>query len=316
MTESPMLQVSGLQKHYPVRKMLKHVGTVKAVEGVSFSLGRKETVAIVGESGCGKSTLAKCLMRIETPTGGEILWNGKSMTELAGTDFRRHIQLIFQDPYGSLNPRKKVWEIISEPLRINTKMGKEERKATAQDLMSKVGLRPEHGNRYPHMFSGGQRQRIGIARALALRPEILICDEPVSALDVSIQAQILNLLLDLQNELDLSYLFISHDLGVVRHIADRVMVIYLGKVVEQGPVQEIFESPKHPYTKSLMASTPHIRRFEKQPAAVRGELPSPMNPPSGCAFHKRCPIAVDRCSNEEPKLRQIGEQWVSCHLSE
>jgi len=314
MNATPMLTVTDLRKHYPVRKLFGHFGTIKAVEGVSFALERKQTLAIVGESGCGKTSLAKCLMRIESPTAGQILWNGGPMEAMPTREFRRHIQMIFQDPYGSLNPRKKVWNIISEPLHINTSMKKSERRQAALELMSKVGLRPEHGNRYPHMFSGGQRQRIGIARALALRPEVLICDEPVSALDISIQAQILNLLLELQNELDLSYLFISHDLAVVRHIADIVMVIYLGKVVEQGPAKDIFGSPKHPYTQSLIASTPHIKRFERQQAPVRGEIPSPMNPPSGCAFHKRCPVAIPQCSNEEPKLQKIGQSWVSCHL--
>ncbi len=316
MNEAPMLQVEKISKHYPVRRWFKEVGTVKAVEGISFQLESKKTLAIVGESGCGKTTLAKCLMRIETPTQGRILWQGKPMNNLIATDFRRHIQMIFQDPYGSLNPRKKVWNIICEPLRINTKLTKAELKQSAIELMGKVGLRPEHAGRYPHMFSGGQRQRIGIARALALRPEVLICDEPVSALDISIQAQILNLLVELQKELALSYLFISHDLAVVRHIADEVMVIYLGKVVEHGSAQDLFHNPKHPYTKSLMESTPHLRSFGRPKPAVRGELPSPMNPPSGCAFHKRCPIAIDRCGIEEPQLVNKGKVWVACHLVE
>lgn len=312
-----LLEVQSLRKEYEVRKLFRSVGTVKALGGVSFSLGARETLAIVGESGCGKTTLAKMLMRIESPTEGSILIDGKSPAAMDRSEFRRSIQMIFQDPYGSLNPRKKAWQLISEPLQINTKLSMKECREKALQAMERVGLRPEYGNRYPHMFSGGQRQRIGIARAIILHPKIIICDEPVSALDVSIQAQILNLLMDLQRELDLSYLFISHDLSVVRHIADRVMVIYLGKVVEYGSRQDIFHNPQHPYTKSLIASTPSLRAdIEKQIYHIRGELPSPLNPPSGCAFHRRCPLAVEQCSKVVPELKTVGSRRVACHLVE
>jgi dipeptide transport system ATP-binding protein len=311
----PLLEVTDLKKHYPIKKMFKVTGAVKALDGVSFSLKKNETLAVVGESGCGKSTLAKVLMQIEPATEGKILFNGLTVTQMPPPVFRRCIQMIFQDSYGSLNPRKKAWEIISEPLRINTTLSTKECRHRALELMEKVGLRPEYGVRYPHMFSGGQRQRLGIARALILEPEMIICDEPVSALDVSIQAQILNLLMDLQEELRLSYLFISHSLPVVRHIADRVLVIYLGKVAEYGKQSDIFAHPKHPYTESLIASTPEIT-FGHEPSPIRGELPSPMNPPPGCAFHKRCPKAIDRCAVEEPILRKVGNQLVSCHLAE
>jgi dipeptide transport system ATP-binding protein len=311
----PLLEVTDLKKHYPIKKLFRVKGIVKALDGVSFTLKKNETLAVVGESGCGKSTLAKVLMQVEPATDGKILFNGLTVTQMPPPVFRRCIQMIFQDSYGSLNPRKKAWEIISEPLHINTTLSIRECRHRALELMEKVGLRPEYGVRYPHMFSGGQRQRLGIARALILEPEMIICDEPVSALDVSIQAQILNLLMDLQEELKLSYLFISHSLPVVRHVADRVLVIYLGKVAEYGKRTDIFSDPKHPYTQSLIASTPEIT-FGQEPSPIRGELPSPMNPPPGCAFHKRCPKAIERCALEEPTLRKVGNQLVSCHLAE
>lgn len=255
---SPILEAKNLKKTYKVGNMFDSSTTVDALGGVSFELFPGETLAVVGESGCGKSTLAKVLMGIETPTSGEVILKGKPKSDYALQDYRKSVQLIFQDPYSSINPRKKAWQIISEPLAINTDMSKHDRKAAAEKLMAQVGLPPENSGRFPHMFSGGQRQRIGIARSMVLNPEILICDEPVSALDLSIQAQILNLLNDLQQEHGLSYIFISHDLSVVKHICDRVMVIYYGKIVEFGTREEVFENPQHEYTKTLLASVPTI----------------------------------------------------------
>lgn len=257
---SPLLEVRGLKKTYDVRSLFRKVGEVRALRGVSFTLNAGETLAVVGESGCGKTTLAKCLMRIETPTEGEIRIDGRAPHEIPEARFRRQIQMIYQDPYGSLNPRKQAWQIISEPLAINTGLSRRSRRVEAEEMMKLVGLRPELADRYPHMFSGGQRQRIGIARALMLKPKILLCDEPVSALDVSIQAQILNLLMDLQQKMGLSYIFISHDLSVVRHIADQVLVIYLGEPVEQGSRDSVFLNPLHAYTRTLLASIPALDR--------------------------------------------------------
>ncbi|MGE4108183.1 MAG: ABC transporter ATP-binding protein [Bacteriovoracia bacterium] len=317
MPSRPLLEATGLQKHYPVKKFLKTVGTVKALSGVSFSVGERETLAVVGESGCGKTTLAKLLMRIEAATAGEVKIAGRDVNALSPTDFRKQIQMIFQDPYSSINPRKRAWQIISEPLRINTRATRAECRAAAIEAMLKVGLRPEYADRYPHMFSGGQRQRIGIARALILRPRIIICDEPVSALDVSIQAQVLNLLIELQREMGLSYIFISHDLSVVRHIADQVMVVYLGKVVEFGRKRDVFGQPKHPYTQILLGSAAKIgEKIDLQKTLARGELPSPMNPPPGCAFHKRCPKATELCAREVPALRELRGVQVACHFAE
>lgn len=255
---SPILEARNLKKQYKVGNMFDKDTMVEALGGVSFDLYPGETLAVVGESGCGKSTLAKVLMGIETPTSGEVILKGRPKSDYELQEYRKSVQLIFQDPYSSINPRKKAWEIISEPLAINTSMSKRERKAAAENLMVKVGLPPENSGRFPHMFSGGQRQRIGIARSMVLNPEILICDEPVSALDLSIQAQILNLLNDLQRDHGLSYIFISHDLSVVKHICDRVMVIYYGKIVEFGTREEVFENPQHEYTKTLLASVPTI----------------------------------------------------------
>jgi dipeptide transport system ATP-binding protein len=315
-TQVPLLEVKDLKKTFPVRKLFKKTAHVKALNGVSFTLLKNRTLAIVGESGCGKTTLARCLMKISRPTGGEVVISGRPISEIPKTEFRRSIQMIFQDPYGSLNPRKKAWEIIAEPMRINSGKPKAECREAAYELIQKVGLRPELGNRYPHMFSGGQRQRLGIARALILHPDVLICDEPVSALDVSIQAQILNLLMELQKELGLSYLFISHDLSVVRHISDEVVVIYLGQIMEKGATADVFSAPKHPYTQSLIAATPTIRAQKIKRPPLTGEVPSPLNPPSGCPFHKRCPIAIPRCASEVPEMRQVGPQWAACHLAE
>lgn len=311
-----VLKVDEAKKHYPIKKFLKPEKTVKALDGVSFTLEKKQTLAIVGESGCGKSTLAKFLMQLETPTGGEYQISGKDVSTFSPRDFYREIQMIFQDPYSSINPRKKAWEIIAEPLMVNTELNKDECRKKALQMMEKVGLRPELGMRYPHMFSGGQRQRIGIARALILHPKILICDEPVSALDVSIQAQVINLLMDLQDELEISYIFISHDLSVVRHLADKILVMYLGKVVEYGNVLDIFQNPLHPYTQGLVASTPHVDPGAGNFQPIEGELPSPLDPPSGCAFHKRCPHVLDKCKSVTPGLIERHNRKLACFLYE
>ncbi|MCM2282257.1 MAG: dipeptide ABC transporter ATP-binding protein [Bdellovibrionaceae bacterium] len=317
-TDDFILEAKGLGKHYELRRLLQPVATVKAVDGVSFHVRRGKTLAIVGESGCGKSTLARLLMRIEAPSFGEMSFSGRDVSAIPAQEFRQSVQMIFQDPYSSLNPRKKARSIIAEPLVVNTNLSATERDARVLEILNKVGLRPEVADRYPHMFSGGQRQRIGIARALMLRPQILICDEPVSALDISIQAQVLNLLMDLQDEFGLSYVFISHDLAVVRHIADDVMVMYLGKVMEQGPREAIFANPQHPYTKMLLSSTPDIAEGLKGQAGTQsppaGELPSPLNPPPGCPFQKRCSQALPTCSQTMPSLRLVQNRQVACHL--
>ncbi len=301
-----------LCRYYPVRDSLfgRHK-TIKAVDGVSFDLSAGRTLAVVGESGCGKSTLARLITMIEPPTTGRFSLGGADGVK----SMRRQVQLVFQDAYGSLNPRKKVGSILEEPLVINTRMHRAERRDEAITMLTKVGLRPEHYSRYPHMFSGGQRQRIAVARALMLRPKIVVADEPVSALDISIQAQILNLLMALQDEFDLAYLFISHDLSVVERICDEVMVMYLGRAVEQGAKQIVFQRPAHPYTQALLTSTPFVdpgRRAQR--VLLRGEPPSPMNVPHGCAFHQRCPIAEERCHRERPELRDVAGRLVACHL--
>lgn len=309
-----VLEVKNIKKHYVLKKVFGHRGVVKALDGVSFALGKKETLAVVGESGCGKTTLAKVLMQIEALTEGEVYLNKTSMRDIEKSEYYRKIQMIFQDPYSSINPRKRAWQIISEPLKVNQKLSDQECREQALALMSKVGLRPELADRYPHMFSGGQRQRIGIARALTLRPEIIICDEPVSALDISIQAQVINLLIDLQNEFELSYIFISHDLGVVKHLSDKVIVMYLGQVVEYGTKDQIFKMPLHPYTQVLLESVPGLKNKSRTKNLLEGELPSPLNPPSGCRFHKRCPMAKPECSRVEPVLELKGGRLVACHL--
>ncbi len=317
---APVLQAHDLTRHYEVKEgMFSKPKTLKAVDGVSFSLVPGRTLAVVGESGCGKSTLARMLTLIEPPTGGVFNLDGE---EAAFNDrglvkrMRRMVQMIFQDPYGSLNPRKKVGSILEEPLVINTNLTRTQREEAARAMMARVGLRPEHYNRYPHMFSGGQRQRIAIARALMLHPKVVIADEPVSALDVSIQAQVLNLLMDLQEEFDLAYLFVSHDLSVVRHLANDVLVMYLGRPVEQGPKEAIFSKPLHPYTRALLASTPHVNPDERvEQVVLNGELPSPLDPPSGCAFHKRCPFVQAQCANERPEPRTIDGRDVACHFA-
>jgi dipeptide transport system ATP-binding protein len=321
-TAPPVAEAVELTRSYEVsRGIFAGKAILRAVDGVSFTLDAGKTLGVVGESGCGKSTLARLVTLIEKPSGGTLRIAGSdtahSGSPTARAALRRAVQIVFQNPYASLNPRKKIGAILEEPLVINTRLNKSEREAAARAMMARVGLRPEHYERYPHMFSGGQRQRIAIARALMLRPRLVVADEPVSALDVSIQAQVLNLLNDLQAEFGLSYLFISHDLGVVRHVADDLLVMYLGRPAEQGPKKPIFERPLHPYTQALLASTPGIDLGKKRERIVlRGELPSPLDPPSGCAFNTRCPYATERCRAERPAHRPVGGRLVSCHYAE
>ena len=310
------------KKYYPVKKSLfSKTQQVKALDGVSFELGRGKTLAVVGESGCGKSTLARLLTMIENPTDGELYYNGqnflvedKEIKKLR----RRKIQIVFQNPYASLNPRKKVGTILEEPLLINTNLSAEQRKQKVLAIMAQVGLRAEFYDRYPHMFSGGQRQRIAIARGLVLNPDIVVADEPVSALDVSVRAQVLNLMMDLQNELGLSYIFISHDLSVVEHIADEVIVMYLGRCVEQGTTEQIFTNPRHPYTQALLSATPRLSAGKRRERIkLSGELPSPLKPPQGCAFSSRCRLAEPRCFESKPMLRQYPDgSKIACFLVE
>jgi dipeptide transport system ATP-binding protein len=319
---TPVVVARDLRQVYRIsRGLFRSPAQLQAVGGVTFSVQAGKTLAVVGESGCGKSTLARMVSLIETPHDGQLQLKGVDVVS-AGADarkaLRQQVQLVFQNPYGSLNPRKKIGAILEAPLEINTPLDAAQRAQKARAMLEKVGLRPEHYDRYPHMFSGGQRQRIAIARALMLSPALLVADEPVSALDVSIQAQVLNLLADLQQELGLAYLFISHDLGVVRHIAHDVLVMYLGHAVEQGSKKAIFERPMHPYTQALLASTPGI--VGSGPAAQRrvltGELPSPLDPPAGCVFSTRCPHATERCRSERPLLREVHMRQVACHLAE
>ena len=319
---APLLDAINLKKYYPVKQgMFKAPKMVKAVDGVSFTLERGKTLAVVGESGCGKSTLGRMLTMIEHPTKGELFYNGQNflVNDKATSTLRRQkIQIVFQNPYSSLNPRKKVGEILEEPLIINTSLSSKARKEKVLAMMAKVGLKPEFYDRYPHMFSGGQRQRIAIARGLMLNPDIVVADEPVSALDVSVRAQVLNLMMDLQEELGLSYVFISHDLSVVKHIADEVMVMYLGRCVEQGDVNQIFENPKHPYTQALLSATPKLDQTEKgERIKLTGELPSPLKPPKGCAFHARCWKATERCKVEQPALTPYADtRKIACFMVE
>ena len=310
-----IMQVQNVARHYKVSNgLFREKSTVKALDGASFKLKAGSTLAIVGESGCGKSTLARVVAMIEEPTSGHIEINGK-LADLDEPGTRKSVQIVFQDPYGSLNPRHKVGTILEEPLLLNSKKSNEERRHLAIEMMTRVGLRPEHIDRYPHMFSGGQRQRIAIARAMMLDPKILVLDEPVSALDLSIQAQVLNLLIDLQDSLGLAYIFISHDLSVVRHISNDVMVMYLGKVVEAGPAATIFDAPSHPYTEALLSATPTTDpNLRKKRIMLTGELPSPLNPPPGCAFNPRCPKAAQICRINEPTLKENGLAQVACHF--
>ncbi|MBC7957798.1 MAG: ABC transporter ATP-binding protein [Cytophagales bacterium] len=316
-----LLEARDLSRHYRVsRGLFKAPATVKALNGVSFSLAAGQTLAVVGESGCGKSTLARALTLIEKPTGGSLKLAGTDVATASRAEtraLRPRVQMVFQNPYASLNPRKRIVQMLDEPLLLNTKLSMAERRERIAAMLAQVGLRPEHAQRYPHMFSGGQRQRIAIARAMMLQPGLLVADEPTSALDVSIQAQILNLFMDIQERTQIAYVFISHNLSVVEHIAERVMVMYLGRVVEFAPKATLFARPLHPYTRALLSATPSIdpvRRANK--IRVVGELPSPLNLPSGCAFHKRCPYAQPRCSEEEPQLRMLDGREVACHFAE
>jgi oligopeptide/dipeptide ABC transporter ATP-binding protein len=325
MTE--LLRVDNLEKHFPVTRGLvfqKQVGSVKAVDGVNFSLNSGETLGVVGESGCGKSTMARCVARLLEPTGGSIMFDGRDITHLDRADMRpvrRDMMMVFQDPYASLNPRKRVGSIVGEPLEVHGVGSDDERKRRVQELLEIVGLNPEHYNRFPHEFSGGQRQRIGIARALAINPKLIICDEPVSALDVSVQAQILNLLKDLQQDFGLTYIFIAHDLNVVRHISDRVLVMYLGRAVEVGSRDDLYREPKHPYSGALLSAVPiadpEQGRNRKQ-IVLEGDVPSPLNPPNACHFHPRCPRFVDgKCNVDTPLLSPVGSghgHEAACHF--
>jgi dipeptide transport system ATP-binding protein len=315
-----VLVADKLTKHYSVKRSMFEQGTVKALNGVSFSLERGKTLAVVGESGCGKSTLARQLTMIEAPTSGRLLIDGEDVANANKAkiaDLRQRVQMVFQNPFASLNPRKTVEQTLGEPLAINTKLSAAERGERIAHMMRTVGLRPEHASRYPHMFSGGQRQRVAIARAMILDPQILVADEPVSALDVSIQAQILNLFMDLQEQFRTSYVFISHNLSVVEHIADDVMVMYFGGVAELGDKKTIYANPRHPYTRSLMSATPALFAEDRRiKIKLEGEMPSPLSPPTGCTFHQRCPYAIERCRQEEPVLRFVDGRHVSCHRAE
>ncbi len=316
-----VLTANNLARRYDVsRGAFRPHAVVNALADASFTLTRKRTLAVVGESGCGKSTLARLVAMIEPPSEGTLAIDGIDAVAASAAEraaLRPKVQIVFQNPYGSLNPRQRIRDALEEPLIVNGRGTAEERRRAVAEMMDAVGLRPEFGERYPHMFSGGQRQRIAIARSLMLSPDILVLDEPVSALDISIQAQVLNLIGELQERLSLAYLFISHDLSVVRHVADEVMVMYLGRAVEQGSREAIFMTPRHPYTRALLSATPVADpRRKKERIVLTGELPSPIDPPSGCAFHPRCPLAKDRCRSERPALREIGGVQVACHFAE
>ncbi len=323
----PILEVKNVKKYFPIRKglFLKHVGDVKAVDGVSFELKRGQTLGLVGESGCGKSTLGRTIIRLYEATEGSIRFKGRDFASIGGADLRKerqNIQMIFQDPFASLDPRMTVAQILEEPFKVQGIGGdKKERAAKVRELLRLVGLKASYVNRYPHEFSGGQRQRISIARAMALNPELVVADEPVSALDVSIQAQVLNLMKDLQDKLSLTYLFISHDLAVVEHMCDVIAVMYLGKIVEIAPREELFANPMHPYTQALMSAIPKVGTGKKRMSrTLDGEVPSPINPPSGCAFHPRCPKKFDKCDKATPVLgtphNAMAEHQSACWLHE
>jgi len=320
-TDAPLIEIRNLVKHFPITGgvFLHQIASVKAVDGVSLEIRSGETLGLVGESGCGKSTLGRLILRLEEPTSGDVLFCGESILGYGREKMRalrKQMQIIFQDPFSSLNPRKNVAHIVGEPLFVHGMTSRQERNARVLELFRVVGLKREQMRRYPHQFSGGQRQRIGVARALALNPKLIICDEAVSALDVSIQAQVINLLQDLQEEFGLTYLFISHDLSVVEHISDRVAVMYLGKIVEYADSDSLYKTPLHPYTQALMSAAPipNPRRKSKR-TVLPGDVPSPIDPPTGCRFHTRCSYAMAICSNDEPQLREVNRgHWVACHL--
>lgn len=320
----PILELKDLKVHFQVGGgFLQKKDTVKAVDGISLSIYPGETFGLVGESGCGKSTTGRAIVKINTPTEGEILFDGKDITKIKGKElnqFKQEVQMIFQDPYASLNPRMTVGEIIKEPMDIHKVYKTEvEKEARVRELLELVGLKPDHIRRYPHEFSGGQRQRIGIARTLALNPKFIVCDEPISALDVSIQAQVINLLEKIQAEMGISYLFIAHDLSMVKHISDRIGVMYLGNLVEVGDSDDLYRNPLHPYTQALLSSVPipdpKVAKSRER-IVLQGELPSPINPPSGCVFRTRCPKAMEKCATCKPELKQVGDRLVSCFLFE
>ena len=320
----PILELKDLKVHFQVGGgFLQKKDTVKAVDGISLSIYPGETFGLVGESGCGKSTTGRAIVKINTPTEGEILFDGKDITKIKGKElnqFKQEVQMIFQDPYASLNPRMTVGEIIKEPMDIHKVYKTEvEKEARVRELLELVGLKPDHIRRYPHEFSGGQRQRIGIARTLALNPKFIVCDEPISALDVSIQAQVINLLEKIQAEMGISYLFIAHDLSMVKHISDRIGVMYLGNLVEVGDSDDLYRNPLHPYTEALLSSVPipdpKVAKSRER-IVLQGELPSPINPPSGCVFRTRCPKAMEKCATCKPELKQVGDRLVSCFLFE
>lgn len=318
--QTPLLVVEKLKKYYPIKKGIisRTVGHVKAVDGIDFHIYPGETLALVGESGCGKSTTGRAIVQLEPPTEGRVIFAGQDMAALQGAELRKartDLQIIFQDPYSSLNPRKRIGDLLAEPLLAHKLVPKSEVSQKVDDILEIVGLTKYHKSRYPHEFSGGQRQRIGIARALILRPKLIVCDEPVSALDVSIQAQVLNLLKDLQKEFQLTYLFIAHGLGAVKYISDRIAIMYLGKIVELAQTQEIFKSPRHPYTQALLHAyplpNPHLRNRER--IVMEGDVPNPANPPKGCRFHTRCPLAKEICREQAPDLTKTAHA-VACHF--